>query len=147
MAAAGTFEMKGEATDPLISGSLARWPPIAQAIGHLVGAYNAGADPTILSLSDATMSPHQPAITIESEFSGEERRLCRSTGRDSVIRVSGVDGRGVSFAAGYRLREDRSNDSTAAYLLHNWMESLSRRARRTSSLGTISLDQPIPSGI
>jgi len=124
VAAAGTFEMNGEAAGPLISTSLARWPPIAKAIGRLVGAYNAGADRTILSLSDATTIPHQPAITIESEFSGKERPSLSIALEGTVMRVSGVDGRGVSFEAGYRLREDRSDDSTAEYLVHNWMESL-----------------------
>jgi hypothetical protein len=124
MAAAGTSEMKGEASGPPISESLARWPPIAEAIGRLVGAYNAGADRTILSVSDATTIPDQPAITIESEFSGEERPSLSVALQGPLIRVSGVDGRGVSCKAEYRLREDRSDDSTAAYLVQNWMESL-----------------------
>jgi hypothetical protein len=124
MAAAGISELKGEASGPLISESLARWPPIAEAIGRLVGAYNAGADRTILSVSDATTIPHQPAITIESESSGEEQPSLSMALDGTLIRVSGVDGRGVSFAAEYRLREDRSDDSTAAYLVQNWMESL-----------------------
>jgi hypothetical protein len=124
MAAAGISEMKGDASGALISESLARWPPIAEAIGRLVGAYNAGADRTILSLRTATTMPHQPAITIESEASGEERPSLSVALDGTLIRLSGVDGRGVSFAAEYRVREDRSNDSTAAYLVQNWMESL-----------------------
>jgi hypothetical protein len=124
MAAAGISETKGEVSGPLISQSLARWPPIAEAISRLVGAYNAGADRTILSVSDATTIAHQPAITVESESSGEERPSLSMALDGTLIRVSGVDGRGVSFAAEYRLREDRSDDSTAAYLVQNWMESL-----------------------
>jgi hypothetical protein len=124
MAAASVVEMKAEASAPTISQSLARWPPIGEAIGRLVGAYNAGANRTILSLSDACTIPHQPAITIESESSGEERPSLSMALEGTLIRVSGVDGRGVSFAAEYRLREDRSDDSTAAYLVQNWMRSL-----------------------
>ena len=124
MAAAGVVEMKAEASAPPISRSLARLPPIGEAIGRLVGAYNAGANRTILSLSDASTIPHQPAITIESESSGEERPSLSMALEGTLIRVSGVDGRGVSFAAKYRLREDRSHDSTAAYLVQNWMRSL-----------------------
>jgi hypothetical protein len=121
MAAAGVVEMKAA---PPISQSLKRWPPIGEAIGRLVGAYNAGANRTILSLSDACTIPHQPAITIESESSGEERPSLSMALEGTLIRVSGVDGRGVSFAAEYRLREDRGDDSTAAYLVQNWMRSL-----------------------
>ena len=124
IAAAGISEMKDEASGTLIAESLARWPPIAEAIGRLVGAYNAGADRTILSVSDTTRIAHQPAITIESESSGEEQPSLSVTLEGTLIRVSGVDGRGVSFKAEYRLREDRSDDSTAAYLVQNWMESL-----------------------
>ena len=47
-AAAGISEMKGDASGPPISESLARWPPIAEAIGRLVGAYNAGAEGSIV---------------------------------------------------------------------------------------------------
>ena len=124
MAAAGISEMKGDASGPLISESLARWPPIAEAIGRLVGAYNAGADRTILSVSDVTTIPDRPAITIESEPRGEEGPSLSVALEGTLIRVSGVDGRGVTFAAEYRMREDRSDDSTAAYLVQNWMESL-----------------------
>ena len=75
-------------------------------------------------MSDATTIPDRPAITIESESSGEEGPSLSVALEGTLIRVSGVDGRGVSFAAEYRVREDRSDESTAAYLVQNWMESL-----------------------
>jgi hypothetical protein len=121
MAAAGTSAVKGEASEPLNRTALARWLPITEAIGRLVGAYNAGAGRTILSVRDTTKVPDQPTITIESKSGDEHLSIALER---TLIRVSGIDGRGVSFAADYRPREDRSDDSTGAYLVQNWMESL-----------------------
>jgi hypothetical protein len=123
-AAAGIVERKDEASGRLIAESLARWPPIAVEMCRLIGAYNAGADRVILRVNDVTRIPDQPAVAIESESNGGQQPSLLVALEGTLIRVSGVDGRGVSFAAEYRLREDRSDDSTAAYLLQHWMEGL-----------------------
>lgn len=99
--------------------SLQRWPAIVACIRNLIGAYNAGANRRVLNILD---EPGQRAITVRA---GDEHAPYLTAMLDhTLICTRGRDSNGVSHASELRLRPDRDDEATAAYLLQNWMQHL-----------------------
>jgi hypothetical protein len=91
---------------------------IVAGIRRLVDAYNTGAGRTVLSVEEET---DEPTVTIAA---GAEAPSLTAALEDTVIcvQVRAVDG--VSCSSEVRLRPDRNDDATAAYILQNWMQRL-----------------------
>jgi hypothetical protein len=98
--------------------SAERWRAIVAGIRRLVDAYNTGAGRTVLSVEEET---EKPTVTIAA---GAEAPSLTAALEDTVIcvQVRAVDS--VSCSSDVRLRPDRSDDATAAYILQNWMQRL-----------------------
>jgi hypothetical protein len=99
--------------------SLQRWKGIVAGIRNLTDAYNAGANRAVLSVLD---EPGQHAVTIRG---GDEHAPYLTAILDRALICShGRDAGGVAHASELRLRPDRDDDATAAYVLQNWMQHL-----------------------
>ena len=98
--------------------SAERWTAIVAGIRRLVDAYNTGARGTVLSVEEET---DESTVTIAA---GAEAPSLTAALEDTVIcvQVRAVDS--VSCSSEVRLRPDRSDDATAAYILQNWMQRL-----------------------
>lgn len=99
--------------------SLERWQAIVVCIRHLSDAYNAGAKRVCLSVVERS---GPPAVTVA--WNGEGTPYLTATLEDTVICIRGRDSAGAAHATEVRLRPDRDNDATAAYLMQNWMQHL-----------------------
>ena len=99
--------------------SLQRWQAIVACIRNLVDAYNAGANRVVLSVLD---EPGQRAITVHA---GDGHAPYLTAILDHTLICSqGRDSNGVAHASELRLRPDRDDEATAAYVLQNWMQHL-----------------------
>ena len=96
-----------------------RWAATVDAIRRLADAYNAGVGRTVLSVVEQA---GQPAITVAAE--GDGTGVLTAALDDSVVSVHARDARGVTHARDVRLRADRDDEATAAYLLQDWMQHL-----------------------
>ena len=99
--------------------SVERWAAIVAGIRLLTDAYNTGARRAVLSVVEQA---GQAAVTIAA--SGEGTASLTAALEDTLICVHARDAGGVSCASEVRLRPDRGDDATAAYLLQNWMQRL-----------------------
>ena len=99
--------------------SAQRWPGIVACIRNLTDAYNAGANRVVLSVRD---EPGQRAVTVRA---GDEHAPYLTAMLDRAqICSHGRDSSGVDHASELRLRPDRDDEATAAYVLQNWMHHL-----------------------
>ena len=99
--------------------SLKRWQGIVACIRNLPEAYNAGANRVILSVIDEV---GQRAITVRA--GDEDAPYLTAMLEHTLICSHGRDSNGVAHASELRLRPDRDDDATAAYVLQNWMRHL-----------------------
>ena len=99
--------------------SVIRWAAIVASIRRLVDAYNAGASRAILSVVEQS---GQPTVTIAAGAEGSASLTAAL--EDTLICVQACDALGVSHDVEVRLRPDRSDDATAAYVVQNWMQRL-----------------------
>ena len=99
--------------------SAERWMAIVAGIRRLVDAYNAGAGRTVLSVEEET---DEPTVTVAAGAEAPSLTAALEDTVTCVLQVRTVDG--VSCSSEVRLRSDRSDDATAAYLLQNWMQRL-----------------------
>ena len=98
--------------------SAGRWPGIVAAMRRLVDAYNEGAGRAVLNVDGES---DNPTVTIAA---GRQGPSLTATLEHTLIGVRGHGTGGVSYASEVRLRPDRDNDATAAYVLQNWMQHL-----------------------
>jgi hypothetical protein len=114
-----TGKSEAEATARSNAASLERWQAIVECIRRLSDAYNAGAKRVCLSVVERS---GPPAVTVA--WNGEGTPYLTATLEDTVICVRGRDAGGAVHATEVRLRPDRDNDATAAYLMQSWMQRL-----------------------
>jgi hypothetical protein len=112
-----TFEAEGAAR--LNAVSLERWQAIVDGIRRLADAYNAGAKRVCLTVLEQS---GQPAVTVAA--AGEGTQYLTAVLEDTLICIRGCDSEGVAHATEIRLRPERSDDATAAYVLQDWMQRL-----------------------
>ncbi len=98
--------------------SAERWPSIVAGIRRLVDAYNTGAGRAVLNVEEES---DDPTVTIAA---GREGLSLTASLEDTLICVLARNADGVSHSFEVRLRPDRGNDGTAAYVVQNWMQSL-----------------------
>lgn len=99
--------------------SLQRWQAIVACIRNLTDAYNAGANRVVLSVLD---EPGQRAVTVRA---GDEHAPYLTAMLDRTLICShGRYSNGDAHAGEFRLRADRDDEATAAYVLQNWMQHL-----------------------
>lgn len=99
--------------------SIERWAGIVGSIRRLADAYNAGARRVILRVAE---QPGQPTVTLAT--GGEGTPFLTAVLEDTLIRTHGRDSAGTARATEIRLRADRDDDATAAYVLQDWMQRL-----------------------
>jgi hypothetical protein len=99
--------------------SVERWVTIVAAIRRLTDAYNTGANRVVLSVVEQS---GPPAVTVAAGDEGSP--YLTAALEDTLICMRARDGLGAPHANEFRLRSDRGDDATAAYLLQNWMEHL-----------------------
>ena len=99
--------------------SMVRWPAIVASIRRLVDAYNTGAQRAILSVVEQS---GQSTVTVAAGAGGTPSLTAAL--EDTLICVQARDALGVSHDVEVRLRPDRSDDATAAYVLQDWMQRL-----------------------
>ena len=99
--------------------SVERWAAIVAGIRRLADAYNTGARRMVLSVVEQS---GQSTVTVAT--SGEGTPSLTAALENTVICVHARDAGGISHATEVRLRPDRGDDATAAYLLQNWMQRL-----------------------
>jgi len=102
--------------------ALSRWPRIVEAMTRLVAAYNTGFERETLTIAEDQALPSRPAVTIRA--SGTDAPLLVVTLEESVMCARHCDSGDRSRETEYRLRADRNDDETAAYVLQDWMEHL-----------------------
>lgn len=98
--------------------SLERWRSIVDCVRQVAAAYNRGAKRGCLSVK---RSGHN-AVTITE--TGEGTPYLTAALEDTIICVRGRHRDGGVHATEVRLRQDRGDDATAAYVLQNWMQRL-----------------------
>ena len=115
--AAGAAKSQEETATRALALSAERWTAIVAGIRRLSDAYNAGARRGVLSVVE-----HDGSVTISA--GGDGAPSLTATLEDTLICVQARGADGVSHASDVRLRADRSDDATAAYLLQDWMQHL-----------------------
>jgi len=98
-----------------------RWPRIVEAMARLVTAYNTGFESEVLKIVE-DQSASRPVVTIRT--GGADDQSLVVTLEESVICARRSDAGVVSCETEQRLRADRDDDETAAYVLQHWMEHL-----------------------
>jgi hypothetical protein len=108
-------------TDAELAAALStdRWVTIVAAIRRHIEAYNAGACSAVLNVSEPS---GELSVTVSGGREGTPFLIATLQG--TFISMTARDGVGVPHATEFRLRPDRDDDATAAYLLQNWMERL-----------------------
>jgi|ERR1041384_34040 hypothetical protein len=98
--------------------SVERWPGVVAAIRRLVDAYNAGAGRALLNVEGES---DNLTVTIAA---GREGPSLTAALENALISVRASGTAGISYPSEVRLRPDRDDDATAAYVLQNWMQHL-----------------------
>jgi hypothetical protein len=96
-----------------------RWVSIVAAMRRQAEAYNTGARRVVLNVVEQS---EERSVTIAA--GGEGTPYLTATLEGTFICMKARDALGVPHATEFRLRSDRSDDATAAYLLQSWMERL-----------------------
>ena len=102
--------------------ALSRWPRIVEAMTRLVTAYNTAFGRESLNISEDRSVTNRPVVTIRA--GGADAPSLVVTLEESVLCARRSDSGGLSRETEYRLRDDRDDDETAAYVLQHWMEHL-----------------------
>jgi hypothetical protein len=117
--AARTAKSREEEAERMTAVSIERWAAIVASIRGLVDAYNAGARRVVLSVVEQS---GQPVVTVAT--GGEGTPCLTAALEDTLICIHGRHSGGVAHATEIRLRPDRDDDATAAYVLRDWMQRL-----------------------
>ena len=102
--------------------SLERWTHIVGAMTQFVSAYNRAFDRDVLSVAEDRSDPNRPVVTVQAGADAAPSLHAALEG--SLICVRSSNAEGVSCEKEYRLRRDRDDEQTAAYVLQCWMERL-----------------------
>ncbi len=96
-----------------------RWLGIVAAMTRHVEAYNAGARRVVLNVVQES-----GVSTVNVAAGGEGAPYLTVTLEGTFVCMKARDGLGIPHTTEFRLRSDRDDDATAAYILQNWMERL-----------------------
>jgi len=99
--------------------STERWVTIVAAIRRQAEAYNAGARRVVLNVVEQS---EESTVTVVAGDEGTP--FLTATLEGTFICMKSRDALGIPYATEFKLRSDRDDDATAAYLLQNWMERL-----------------------
>jgi hypothetical protein len=103
----------------MIATSVERWAAIVAGMKQLADAYNTGAGRVILSVVEQS---GQQIVTVAA--GGEETASLTAALEGNLICIQSREAGGAPHASDIRLRADRDDDATAAYILKNWMQCL-----------------------
>ena len=117
--AARTAKSQKEDERRMFATSAERWAAIVAGIRQLADAYNTGAGRVVLSVVEQS---GQQTVTVAGGCEGTSSLTAALEGK--LICIQARDAGGVPLAAEIRLRPDRDDDATAAYILQNWMQRL-----------------------
>ena len=117
--AARTAKSQEEDETRMIATSAERWAAIVAGIRQLADAYNTGAGRVVLSV---VQQSGQQTVTVVAGCEGTSSLTAALEG--TLICIQARDAGGVPHASEIRLRPDRDDDATAAYVLQNWMQRL-----------------------
>jgi hypothetical protein len=117
--AARTSKSRETEAERQTSAAIERWPAIIVKMRGLADAYNAGARRVVLSVVEQSGPPTVTVVT-----GGEGTPFLTAALEDTLICIDGRDASGMARATEIRLRSDRDDDATAAYVLRDWMERL-----------------------
>jgi hypothetical protein len=117
--AARTAKSREEEAERMTAVSIERWAAIVVSMRGLADAYNAGARRVVLSVVEQS---GQPSVTVST--GGEGTPFLTAALEDTLICIHGRDSGEVAYATEIRLRPDRDDDATAAYVLREWMQRL-----------------------
>jgi hypothetical protein len=117
--AAGLVRSEADGAARLNEASLERWRAIVICVRRVAAAYNSGAKRDCLRVAE--QSGHNAVTVTET---GEGKPYLTAALEDTIICIRGRHRDGGSHATEVRLRPDRGDDATAAYVLQNWMQRL-----------------------
>jgi len=117
--AARTAKFKEEDETRMIAASAERWGAIVARMKQFADAYNTGAGRVVLSVVEQS---GQQTVTVAAD--GEGTSFVTAALEGQLICIHARDTGGVPHASEFRLRPDRDDDATAAYILQNWMQRL-----------------------
>ena len=99
-----------------------RWVTIVAAIRRQAEAYNAGARRVVLNVVEQS---EESTVTVAAGDEGTPfLPFLTATLEGTFICMKSRDALGIPYATEFKLRSDRDDDATAAYILQNWMERL-----------------------
>jgi hypothetical protein len=117
--AARTAKSQEDDETRTMAASAERWVAIVAGIRQLADAYNTGAGRVVLSVVEQS---GQQTVTVAAGCEGTSSLTAVLEGK--LICIQARDAGGVPHASEIRLRPDRDDDATAAYVLQNWMQRL-----------------------
>ena len=99
-----------------------RWFGIVAAMRRLAGLYNIAFDRDVLAVVDDRSDADRPVVTVRADGSDAPSLEAVLEGTLICVRCSDAQGQWVEME--HRLRADRDDEQTAAYVLQHWMEPL-----------------------
>jgi hypothetical protein len=117
--AARTAKSRATEAERTTAVAIERWAAIVLKMRELADAYNGGARRPVLSVVEQS---GQPTVTVAT--GGEGRPFLTVALEDTLICIHARDSGGVARTTEIRLRPDRDDDATAAYVLRDWMQRL-----------------------
>jgi hypothetical protein len=117
--AARTAKSQEEDETRMIATSAERWAAIVAGIRQLADAYNTGAGRVVLSVVEQS---GQQTVTVAAGCEGTSSLTAALEGK--LVCIQARDAGNVPHTAEIRLRPDRDDDATAAYIQQNWMQRL-----------------------
>ena len=118
--AALTAKSQEEDEARMIATSAERWAAIVAGMRQLADAYNTGASRVVLSVVEQS---GQPTVTVAAAGSDGTPSLTAAL-EGTLICIHARDAGGVPYPSEIRLRPDRGDAATAAYVLQDWMQRL-----------------------
>ena len=103
----------------MIAAAAERWGAIVAGIRQLADAYNTGAGRVVLSVVEQS---GQQTVAVAAGCEGASSLTAALEG--TLICVQAHDSGGVPHDSAIRLRPDRDDRATAAYILQSWMQHL-----------------------
>ena len=110
--AARTAKSREEEAERMTAASIERWAAIVASMRGLADAYNAGARREVLTIVEQS---GQSTVTVAT--GGEGTPFLTAALEDTLICVHGRHSGGFTHGTEIRLRPDRDDDATAAYVL------------------------------
>ena len=117
-----TSEARRHGVEDYARTAVARWPRIVEAMTRLVAAYNKGAGRAVIDISEVRSASSGPTVILRVD--NDDVATLSVTLEASVIYARRPGSAHPSGESEYRLRVDRSDDATAAYVLQHWMAQL-----------------------